>query len=278
MIQLKRFTSCILLFTLGLFGLQGQNLYDKEHTSSFAQFLLQSQQYHLAAIELERLVFLDQDNQIAKIQLVSAYRKSNNWEQGIRKLSSWNPDLDFDESLAHEWIKLLLLNHNFDQASSYLSTQSPFSGQVTKHYLLASSLLHEDFDFASQLISDPEVSKNPENSLLLSHLNTQQQYKYKKPGLALGLSAVVPGLGKVYTKDWKDGLISLLFVATNAWQAYRGFSQNGTSSVYGWIFGTMAVGFYGSNLYGSWKSAQDYNLRLNSDLHHEIEQAVYSRF
>jgi len=255
-----------------------QNLYDSEHSKSFAQYLLSSQQYKLAAMELERIVFMESGNQNAKHQLIVAYRKANEWQAGINKINTWYPHNNPDSTLAREWIRLLLLNHEFPKAQSYLTNQPKLSQAEISYFQFAAFMLSENFKAAAFHIDTKHPGHETESKELTSILVQQQTNRYKNPALALGLSALVPGLGKVYTKDWKDGLISLLFVATNAWQAYRGFSENGVGSVYGWIFGSMAVGFYGSNLYGSWKSAADYNLRLNNDLHHEIEAAVFNRF
>jgi len=239
---------------------------------------LRSQQFKLAAIELERLVFIDPSDDQAKLQLIQAYRKSNDWNNGLKKIKTWYPDLNLEEELAREWTKLVLLNHQFDAGVDFIQGNSTLPDDERGFYQLAAHLLDEDFDQAAELLTQSTYSEQAINQPLIRHLETQQGYRYKKPGIALGLSALIPGLGKVYSKDWKDGLISLLFVATNTWQAYRGFSKDGIGSAYGWIFGTMAVGFYGSNLYGSWKSANDYNNRLNAALHHEIEDTVFSRF
>ncbi|MEA1877183.1 MAG: hypothetical protein U9N86_09970 [Bacteroidota bacterium] len=279
MIRFEKYTSLIIgVFLLCTFQSNAQNLYDSEHSKAFAQYLLSSRQYPLAAMELERIVFMESDNENAKNQLIVAYRKGNDWIAGIDKIKSWYPLNNPDSTLAREWIKLLLLNHEFPEAQAYLTKQPKLPQSAIGYYQFVTLMLSEEFAAAAFFINKEYLGHNTESKELSSILKRQQAYRYKKPGIALGLSAFVPGLGKVYTKDWKDGLISLLFVATNAWQAYRGFSKDGIQSVYGWIFGSMAVGFYGSNLYGSWKSAADYNMRLNNDLHHEIEAAVYNRF
>ncbi|MCK5821517.1 MAG: hypothetical protein KAH17_06510 [Bacteroidales bacterium] len=279
MIRLEKYTSLIIGVLL-LCGVHtnAQNLYDAVHSKAFAHYLLSSKQYALAAMELERIVFMEANNEEAKENLIIAYRKADDWPTGIDKIKSWYPQSNPDSTLAEEWIKLLLLNHDFPKAQSYLNDNPKLLQAEVEYYRLATYMLKEDFLAADYLINNQYTKHNSASKELSYILKRQQAYGYKNPGVALGLSALIPGLGKAYTKDWKDGLISLLFVATNAWQAYRGFSNDGIQSVYGWIFGSMAVGFYGSNLYGSWKSATDYNMRLNNDLHHEIEATVYNRF
>ena len=90
--------------------------------------------------------------------------------------------------------------------------------------------------------------------------------------------SVIPGLGKVYAGDWKDGVVSALIVGSMGYESYVGFHARGTRSVFGWIFAGLTVGFYGGNIYGSYKSAQRYNLRMDNEIHDEVEKLVISDF
>jgi len=70
-------------------------------------------------------------------------------------------------------------------------------------------------------------------------------------------------------------LMSLLFIGVNAWQSYRGFSNDGIKSVRGWAFGVIASGFYTANLLGSWKSAILYNEKKQEQIRHETEGVLF---
>ena len=95
--------------------------------------------------------------------------------------------------------------------------------------------------------------------------------KLKSPFLAGSMSAIVPGSGKFYTRDWKDGLIGFLTVGASAYQSVRGFQRRGINSGYGWVFGGLATGFYFGNIYGSVQSAKRYNKRKKQNLKLKIE-------
>jgi hypothetical protein len=73
----------------------------------------------------------------------------------------------------------------------------------------------------------------------------------KSPWLAGALSAVVPGLGRVYIGRWPDGLMSFLLVGLTAGLSAQGFYQDGRDSVRGWILGGIAALLYVGNVYGS---------------------------
>ena len=255
-----------------------QNLYDREHSNQFATFLLTSRQFDLASMELERIVLMEPENLAVKKNLIYAYRMNGQHQSGIRRLTDWYPDTNPDSLLTEEWIKLLLLTHDHDQARSFLELPVTLSNDQLFYYRMSNELLAGNWNQVAALNTQAVSAGYIIPTDFINLMQMQQDQRHKSPALALALSTLVPGLGKVYTKDWKDGIISLLFVATNAWQSYRGFSKDGIGSPYGWIFGTMALGFYTSNLFGSWKSASDYNEQLNHALFHEIEHTVYSRF
>ncbi len=76
----------------------------------------------------------------------------------------------------------------------------------------------------------------------------------KKPWLAALYSGLVPGLGKVYTGEWKDGVYAFAIVSAFSWLTYR-FAEKRGLSPYTFLYGSMALSFYVGNVYGSWKSA-----------------------
>ena len=73
----------------------------------------------------------------------------------------------------------------------------------------------------------------------------------KSPWAAGALSALVPGLGRVYLGRWQDGLMSFLLVGVAAGLSAQGFYDQGRDSVRGWILATTASLFYLGNVYGS---------------------------
>jgi len=102
--------------------------------------------------------------------------------------------------------------------------------------------------------------------------------KHKSPFVAATMSAIIPGMGKVYTGNSRDGLISMLIIALNTFEAYRGFNKYGTSSVLGWISGGIALGYYGGGIYGSWKAASKYNNDFNNKIKNETEELLLTDF
>jgi hypothetical protein len=96
---------------------------------------------------------------------------------------------------------------------------------------------------------DPTLSAWQEKDRAL--LNRYDALPRKSPLLAGALSAVVPGLGRVYIGRWQDGLVSFLLVGLSAVLSAQGFYEEGSHSVRGWIVGSAGALLYVGNVYGS---------------------------
>lgn len=89
----------------------------------------------------------------------------------------------------------------------------------------------------------------------------------KKSKFLAGLmSTIIPGTGKIYANRTSDGLISLLTIGITSWQAYDGFQKNGSSSIKGWIWGTISASLYLGNIYGTIVAINIYNQQLETKL------------
>ena len=99
--------------------------------------------------------------------------------------------------------------------------------------------------------------------------------KYKNPLLASGMSALIPGIGKIYTNQWKDAIYTFLFVSAASYITYKSYKNNGFSNNT-IIFGSIAVSFYLVNIYGTHKSAKRYNQRINHNYTHKAEEILLS--
>ena len=142
--------------------------------------------------------------------------------------------------------------------------------------MLSLLMLDEDWNSANAFYKKTSSSDPYFNELGVLLLEREKLQK-KSPYLAAGMSTIIPGSGKIYTKNWQDGLVALLFVASNAWQAYRGFSKDGIKSTYGWVFGSIGAGFWLGNIYGSYKSAKKFNNHIQKGYHDKISGVIYDR-
>jgi hypothetical protein len=265
----------LLLFCITL-PCKAQNLYDEAHSAKFAEYLYQSQQFDLASQEYERLFFLNDTNAYYKLQLFRSYRRSGNLLLAQKRIADILADsLKYaSEPVAQEYLHILMLQNQLPTATDFNRTDPRISVTQKQYNLLQISLLSKNWKKADSIATliqsiDPAYQKI---------LSSAKSMKHKYPGLALTFSVIIPGAGKVYSGAWKDGIVSFLFVAASGLQSYRGFSRYGSSSVSGWVWGSISTGFYFGNLFGSFKSAKRFNNRQNELLHKHAESYIYSSF
>lgn len=270
------FNKLILLLIFTSISLQAQNFYDEQHSVKFADYLFQSQQFDLAAQEYERLFYVNPSEELYKLQLVKSYRLSGNLSLAGKRFNDIFKDSVFyvSEPLAQEYLHVLMLQNQLNQAFYFNQASTNISEVQEKYNLMQINLLAKNWKKADSIAS--QISNLEPQYLAI--LNSAKLMKHRSPALAAAFSVVIPGSGKAYSGYWKDGIISLIFVAATGWQAYRGFDKNGVSSVSGWIWGGISTGFYFGNIYGSYKSAKRFNNRQNEILHNRAENYIYSTF
>lgn len=95
------------------------------------------------------------------------------------------------------------------------------------------------------------------SEFLLENLMERVNPSTKSPLFAGILSAVMPGLGRVYTGNYGDAAASLFITGIFAYLAYSNFFDGHYQRA--WIFAGIAAFFQGGNIYGSVASAKIYN-------------------
>jgi hypothetical protein len=283
MIQLKKFIvnfiplPIILILLVYPSKVTSQNIYDDAHSREFAQYLMQTLQFQLAVAEWERILFLNPDDTLARLNQLKSLRLSQKPAEGNEKLNRWYPSGSLTRSFSLEAIQLTLVQSDFGSFKTVLGRSPGLSAVEKFNFELGAWLLEGKWINLNKAVSPPTFALAATDARLLNLYAKTKSVHRKSPAASVALSAIIPGMGKIYSKDWKDGLLSLLFVATNVWQSYRGFSKYGIKSATGWVFGSLAAGFYSANLFGSWKSANSYNSKQVDLIRHETEGILYTR-
>jgi tetratricopeptide (TPR) repeat protein len=247
-----------------------QDLYNYENSRRFGEYLLKSGQFELATKEYERLVFLNPTNDTLKLNLLKAYRLNERFETGILRTQQLYPateSLPFPHTV--EYSKLLMNDRQWTTANAFWDKSENMPADDKQLFKTSASIFNTDFEAAKSYL---RLINDSTNVLAVNYNRIVDEGLYgkrKSPFLAGALSTVTPGLGRVYSGDWKDGLVSLIFTAGMAFQSYRGFDQGGIKSAKGWIYGGVGAGFYLGNIYGSVKSAKNKNKKKTNLLQHE---------
>lgn len=273
----------IALISITLFGslpflCNSQNLYNLEQSQKYAEYLFSSQQHILAAEEFERLIYFDNNNISFKYKLIKSYRLSGDLKTGINHIYSfYGNSLDtMPESLATEFVKLQLLTDSLSVAEKFIQQKNTLSLENKAIFQCCNLLLGGDYNKARLYAKQPAGSNLTFPKEIVMLTEKAERIKFKSPFIAASFSAIIPGTGKFYTKNWSDGIFSMLFVAGNAWQAYRGFHEHGIKSGYGWAFAGLSASFYIGNVFGAVKAAKRYNNNKRYEINNQIFEFVRS--
>ena len=252
---------------------QGQNIYDLEHSLEYGKHLSATKKHHLAAREYERLsYFYPHDDSISYL-LMQSYRRSRQYDAGIDYVEQHYDPFAISAHVANEYATFLLLKSAHKKLNELLDNSTNL-GNSDKEFLEFKSLLvlnrWEDAERYFTRYDSLNFSNHVRYGFIIKK---SLGFKKKKAGVALGLS-LIPGMGKVYTKNAKDGLVSLFITGITSYLSYRGFSQKGIESIPGWFYGSLGFGFYIGNLYGSYRSAKRYNVNFHESINNELENII----
>jgi hypothetical protein len=269
----------ILLLLFKFVDASTQDLYNYENTKKFAEYLAKSGQYDLSTREFERLVFMSPQNDTLKTSLLSMYRRSGKYDEAIIRGKQLYPEIyQMPSATAIEFGRILLLKSDFQTAKNFWESNQNISNADKTILSATSDMLQDNYKTANELL---KILKPEEHPLAADYKELAKQaieIKRKNPAAAGLLSAIIPGMGRVYAKDWKDGLVSFFFVSTMAIQSVRGFNKSGVKSTRGWIYGGIGFGFYLGNIYGSVVSAKSYNKKSHQSIKNKIDNLFNSYY
>ena len=265
-------------FSLIVTSLYSQDLFDEENTLRYANYLYQRGNYQLAIPEYERLVYFDPDQQTYKLLLLETYFRTHAYDQIEQSIERWSTrEIEFPFSLYY--LKAQFKKEDFTEAQRILNDNNTFRFPANRRasYQLVNYGLAGQWEKAAA-VCQTKMNATPEPSFqeYCTIVSQAETFKEKNRFLAAGLSTVVPGLGKVYTKDYVDAAVNFLFIGVTAFQAYRGFTNDDIRDVQGWIYGGVALSFYLGNIYGSWKAADQYNYRFYESKRQALDRSFFS--
>ena len=93
-----------------------------------------------------------------------------------------------------------------------------------------------------------------ESEKALKELSAVMDRRQKSPWLAAGLSAILPGAGKIYAGKTGQGVASMLAVGSLAAITAEQWKHNGPGNWRTLVAGSLCAVFYIGNIYGSWFS------------------------
>lgn len=251
--------------------------YSPENIKRFADFLYEQDDFLRAAGEYQRYLFavdtLPVNTDAVLFRIGQCFRKSSNYEKAVeyfQNVINNQPDMEFAHQTYYQIALCYFLMERFEQSDAFLrAIQSETAGldiRVKQQQLRALNMFQmRQWDNAFSTLSSIEP-RDETTFNLMQFAHAGQHLPRKSKTLAGIYSTIVPGLGKLYCSRRIDALQSFVSIAILGWQAYDGFHKDGTSSVKGWIFGSIGSLFYLGNIYGSVVAAEIYNEEYEAQL------------
>ena len=270
-VLLKKILLINLLFLLIFSDLSAQNrLFNSQNRLNFADHLFCEKDYLRAFNEYrEYLKYEFNDTVIFKVSASLAqmgrFTESNDYYKTL--FSS----LRLSEEAKCEFYRNLFLSNRLKDFKYFYETTSfiPLDKDIyLKRMLISSDLINMNKYSINleDLIS--AFPKRAEDSLKTFY-NRLRFPKEKSPLTAGLLSTLIPGLGKIYTEEYGDGISSLLLTGILAYLAIDNFGAD--HNFRGWLFTGFAAYFYAGNVYGSISSAHQFNANLRLSLDSDIK-------
>jgi len=268
-------TKFIIVFVFFFYNISfSQNIFDLNNSLKYAEYLFDNEEYNKAAEEYERIVFLAPDSTSFKEKLILTYYKSTNYNKAFEKINVFFPNKNlFTPFIAEKYLQIIFINNEISEAEDFLNSTNVLENNIKQNFQLAYFILSEKYGAANLYVQN--VFDNDEQfEQLKDILILAENQKYKKPITAVFLSTIIPGSGKVYTKDYYDGLVAFSAVGINFWQAFSAYQKSGIKSPYTIGFGVLASGFYIGNIYGSFTSTKRYNARLKENIRRKVLDVI----
>ncbi|WP_337864525.1 hypothetical protein [Ignavibacterium sp.] len=236
----------------------------------FADYLYCEQDYLRAAEEYESLAktFVS-DTILYKIgksySIIGDYSKAINSFNLIPDSS----EMFFNSKL--EQAKIFYLTSEKDLLVNLLASNN-FSSPELKKLLIAFYLKMNQLDSISNdlfQLSDEDVFT------FKNFYERRKNPPYKSEALAGILSSIVPGAGKIYTKEYGDGITAFILTGMFSYLAYNNFKHARNFRAY--LFSGLAAGFYLGNIYGSVASAQIFNAKIDFNFLKELSDYLSNK-
>lgn len=178
--------------------------------------------------------------------------------------------------------------NNFEQSQLSLNkivTEDKKVLNLKNFSLSALSLLRRDndsFNYYYNQIDSADFLISEEISNLKSIEDKINNYKPKSKLLAGGLSAVVPGLGKVYAGYTREGISSFLICGSLMAVTAENWYKKGLTNWKTILFGSLSTVFYIGNIYGSIVSVkvgyENFNQQTNLQILYNINIPLRNKF
>lgn len=269
---------CTNSFSQEVRSTQSLNLFSPTNIKKFGDYLFCQHDYLRASIEYEKYL-QNRFNDTVSFKIGLANLAMGKFENASNKFLSISQNSVFFNLSRLEYLQANFQTGNYDTYRDLYENLNLNSHY--KYFFKARELYSFSFLFTDNPLPQKKIFLNTfpegEQNKIGEFYSWKSDPPYKSPVTAALLSTVVPGLGKIYTHKYSDGIFAFVTVGILGYLAYADFHAN--HNFRGWLFSALGAGFYGGNIYGSAASAQIFNAEIKfqffNDLKNFLEEHNY---
>lgn len=240
---------------------QDINIYSAENRRQFADYLYCQKDYLRAVYEYEEISG-SVSNDTIRFKIGLAYLKMGKYDSASVSFSQLRVNSNFIQEAKTEFFKSKFLLGNFDILDRSTDNYLPIRQLNAFTYLFDYKPLPAKNIFLSPFEGNNKVAVS-------DFYERKSNPPYKNELTAILLSTIIPGAGKIYTKEYSDGIIAFLVTSLMGYISYTDFKAD--HKFRGWLFAGLSAFFYGGNIYGSAASTQIYNAHINFQLDSDMK-------
>ncbi len=269
--QIKTIAVLVFIPFLSIFSQNKVDFFSAENRLKFGDYLYCQKDY-LRAFDEYSAYLSSHNNDTILFKMSLALREMKRYSEAEDYLVNLSFNSNLSERARIELFKTYFINKEknkiFDEYKNKRFVPQNNKSIKSLYYvsqLLWSNILPDSIDFTSAFEKD--INKK------MGIFYHRKRHPNHKDEITAGiLSAVIPGLGKIYNEDYGDGITAFIFTSALGYIAYSNFQAQ--HNFRAWLFTGLTALFYGGNVYGSIVSAQLYNAAEDAKYESELLQFV----
>ena len=243
-----------------------QNLYDTSRTKIFAEYLYNTGQYQFAAEEYRRLA-----DSTCSFSLDYAFKSAECYEFAYEYDSAKTvfsnyilPHCHRHPNYYYDYVRILVRSGSYATAQDFCdSLQSPFTVKGANLKACLATINGQPADLSNTLLLPTTVEL------------CRTGYDTKNMFVAVSLSAVLPGAGRIYCGYVREGILAMLRSGFDIAHVAYGFHKYGVKDPYPLFFCTLSACFYVGNIFGTVKSVKKYKSISKTNRDEKILDYIY---
>jgi len=244
------------------------NFFSSQNILKFADHLFCEEDYLRALKEYERFLTL-QKNDTVKFKIALSFLKMNRFDEAETHFKNLFENSIYSEESKFEFMKSKFINNNFNEFRNFYNEIQFDKYRINSKKLFLISFLKERNSNLPEENSFINSFDENEKSEIKNFYERKKNPNYKSKTKALLLSTILPGAGKIYTKNYGDGITAFLLNGILAYVSYDNFKAN--HKFRGWFWGSMTAIFYAGNIDGSAASVNIYNAKIDFSFLNDVE-------